>query len=314
MSFRIRRKETVEHAIARIAGEQVDRAIAETGRRMDGSAAVHNARKRCKRLRALLRLVRPQLGEVYAVENAWYRDAARELAHLRDAEIVVRSFDALVEHFDKPVDRPALRPVRRHLAQARGDAADARELRARLREFRSRMEAARTRIDSWSLADAGFAAIERGLTKTYASARERMRAAYESPSTEAIHEWRKRVKDHAHHLELLRAVWKRPMRAHADEVDRLADLLGDDHDLTVLRAVLLSAPDGIADPETLQAVIGLIGRRQVELRARAETIGARVFADKPKAFARRIERYWSAWRNEPATVAQLGYRPELISV
>lgn len=314
MAFRIRRSEPVGESIRRIACERIDAAIAESGGRGRSRAeAVHRARKRCKEIRALLRLVRPQLADSYAVENAWYRDAARDLAHVRDAAAAIESFDKLVEHFAEPLDRRAFASIRKHLVRQRAATGDPPDLRDRLRHFRGWMREARGRVDGWRFDERGFALLESGLTKTYAQGRKAMRVAYESPSTETIHEWRKRVKDHAHHIRLLRSVWKEPMGTRHEEVDALADALGDDHDLSVLREILLACPDEVGDPETVQAVLGLLGRRQAELRIAAKAIGARVFAEKPHAFARRIEGYWDAWRTEPATIAQVGYRPELMT-
>ena len=312
MSYRILRSESVEDAIRRVAHEQVDHAIAAS-RLRGASEAVHEARKRCKQIRALLRMARPLLGEAYDLENTWYRDAGRELAHLRDAEVLVAAFDGLLEHFDEPVDRKAFAPIRTFLARRRDDARNTLAARRRLREFRERMRAGRSRIESWPLDAADFEAIEGGLVKAYSQGRDRMRAAYASPSAEGIHEWRKRVKDHVHHLQLLRNVWKRPMKARRDEVEALADDLGDDHDLSLLRDALPSGDAEIAAPETMQTILALIGRRQLELRSRAEAIGARVFAEKKRAFARRIERYWDVWRNQPPGAARLGHRPELVS-
>jgi CHAD domain-containing protein len=313
MAFRIRRQEPVAEAIRRMAREQVDAALTEADGH-DDADAVHRVRKRCKRIRALLRLVRPQLGDRYSSENAWYRDTARDLAHVRDAEVVLASFDNLVEHFEEPIDRRAIASIRAQLIRRRRQARDRSELRDRLRIFRNRLRKARRRIESWRLTDDGFAALEGGLAKSYAQGRKAMQAAYDTPSTEALHEWRKRVKDHAHQVGMLRSVWKEPMNARRDEVDALADQLGDDHDLSVLRDALLSSSCEVSNGETLEAVLGLIERRQVELRVAASSIGARVFAEKPSAFAARIERYWHAWQNEAPTAAQAGYRPELVTV
>jgi CHAD domain-containing protein len=314
MSFRIRRSESVADAIRRIAREQVDAALTEAGERGHGGAdAVHRVRKRCKRVRALLRLVRPQLKDRYASENAWYRDAARDLAHVRDAEIVPESFDNLLKHFADPIDRRAIAPIRAHLSARRTRMRDRADLRNRLRIFSNRMRKARGRIETWDLVDSGFAALEGGLTKSYSQGRKAMHAAYDAPSTAALHEWRKRVKDHALHIHVLRCVWKEPMSARRDEIEALADRLGDDHDLSVLRETLLADSGEETSGETLQAVLGLIERRQVELRIAAQIGGARIFAEKPHAFVTRIEGYWHAWRNDPTTATHAAYRPELVT-
>ena len=78
-------------------------------------ATVHDVRKRCKKVRGLLRLVRPGLGPDYRRANADVRDAARELSSLRDAH----------------VDPGGLRP--RHRGDPRGPASRGTGLGQRVR-------------------------------------------------------------------------------------------------------------------------------------------------------------------------------------
>jgi CHAD domain-containing protein len=57
--------------------------------------SVHSARKHLKRARAVLRLLRTNLGsDIYHAENACLRDAAQPLANVRDAQVLVHSFAA----------------------------------------------------------------------------------------------------------------------------------------------------------------------------------------------------------------------------
>ena len=87
MPFHLLAKETVEDGIKRIVSEEIARAIKDIdNRRLKRTEAIHEVRKSCKKIRAVLRLVRPQFEETYQFENAWFRDTAKGLAELRDAE------------------------------------------------------------------------------------------------------------------------------------------------------------------------------------------------------------------------------------
>jgi hypothetical protein len=108
---------------------------------------------------------------------------------------------------------------------------------------------------------------------------------------------RKRVKEHVHHMRLLQDVWPEAMKARRKEAETLADCLGDDHDLELLRLALPSCRPH-ARAKCLRRVRGLVDERQSGLRAVALTVGGRLYAEKPKEFARRIERYWRSWRLE----------------
>ena len=62
----------------------------------DLAASIHGARKDLKKLRALLRLVREELGTaLFKVENHRYRDAGQLLAGSRDAEVKLQTLIAL---------------------------------------------------------------------------------------------------------------------------------------------------------------------------------------------------------------------------
>jgi CHAD domain-containing protein len=136
-------------------------------------------------------------------------------------------------------------------------------------------------------------AVGPGLVRAYRRGRKRGREAQDDPSTERLHEWRKRVKDHWYHLRLIRDAWPETLAAQADEAHRLADLLGDDHDLAVLTAEIEDSTDPSGDRADLLAAIE--GRRS-ELQADAFELGARIYAEKPKAFGRRVEALLGAWR------------------
>lgn len=94
-------------------------------------------------------------------------------------------------------------------------------------------------------------------------------------------------------------------RGHAEDAGRLADLLGDDHDLGVLRQTLTR--DHVDVAVDLDAVVQLIDHRRSELHTEAIHLGERVYAETPPAFARRMKRRWKAGR--AAAQASLEQRP-----
>jgi hypothetical protein len=151
----------------------------------------------------------------------------------------------------------------------------------------------------------GFTALRPNLQKTYGRGRKALAVAYAQPTPENFHEWRKRVKYHWYHSRMLERIWPDVMSGYGKSLKTLSSLLGDDHDLVVMRETLLNDPDTFGGKRDLQVLLGLIERRQTELRTRAETLGQRVFAEKPKAMGQRLESYWEAWRSEVQRSAPL---------
>jgi CHAD domain-containing protein len=295
MSFSVRVDESVEEAVKRIVGVEMEESIREIDNpKMKRIDAIHEGRKHCKKVRGVLRLVRPQLEEIYQFENAWFRDTAKGLAALRDAEAIVETYDSLINKFTNQIDRRAFVSVRRGLILRRKNILEGSgDLQQKLKRFRARMTKAARRVADWKLSSEE---IEPGLVATYWQARKTMAAAYADRTAENFHEWRKHAKYHNYHIRLLSDLWKPVMHALLEETDELSDLLGDDHNLDVLHKTLLRSPKKYGKKRDIQVLLGLIDRRSAELRVEAKTIGERVFAEKPGAFGRRFRGYWDAWK------------------
>jgi CHAD domain-containing protein len=282
----------------RIAAEQLDRALGGLDDpKVDRHEAIHDARKCGKRLRALLRLARAGVGdEAYRRENAAIRDAARGLSGLRDAEALVETYQRLQVRFADEADWRRLAGVRRTLLARRRRLGDDGTLPQQIAAFGEALRAVRDRLPCWPLAGLGFDDLASGFEHGYRRGRKAMRAVADAPSDEGFHAWRKRAKDHRYHLELLRDLWPAQIKARRAEMRALGELLGDDHDLSVLRATLTAERANFGDGAGL--LLELAGRRQSELRERMWPLGRRLYAERPKALTQRYRRYWLAWRDE----------------
>ena len=100
MPYRVKRKESVRDGIRRLSVEQIRRAERELGDRdLDDPKAVHQARKRFKKVRSVLRLLRKSIGKkAFKAENGRLRDLGKRLAGPRDADVALETFDDLVEN------------------------------------------------------------------------------------------------------------------------------------------------------------------------------------------------------------------------
>ena len=285
-AYRLKPGEPLPEGIVAIAHGRIDHAISELRGESDSGPekAVHEARKDLKKLRALLRMARAELGaETFRRENACFRDAGRELAGVRDDDVLLETLKAL--------DLPAgMKWELRKLVQAQrgadgdnGRAKAAAGVVAMLRE-------ARGRADGWPFERHSFDALRDGLARTYRRGRRDFRAAQAEPTVESLHEWRKRAKELWYHHTLLRRLWPPVMQAVGDEAHELANRLGDDHDLAMLADWVSVHAEG--DPEFVEVV----ERRRSELQSEAFTLGERLYADKPSAYVRRLERLWKASR------------------
>lgn len=301
MPYRLKRNDTsMQYALRRIAGEQIEaavRAIDDTA--LPPDATVHELRKRCKKVRGLLRLVRPEF-EDYQTENTAFRDIAANVSGVRDADVLIATCDAVVTHYQDQVERPALAAIRRGLTISRNQQASDRDPAALLSQCRQRLLQAADRVDAWQLQADGFAAVQGGLGKTYRRARKAMRSAQAAPSPENFHRWRKRCKYHWYHARLLRPIWPGPMQAHARCAHALGDLLGEHHDLAVFAHTLNQRPEDFGKPAGIEVMTGLVRSRQAVLARQAFAQGARLLAESPSALTSSWGARFDVWRSEHA--------------
>ncbi len=302
MGYYLEANEKLSAGIKRIALEEIDATLAELrSPDMDPDEAVHEARKHFKQIRALLRLVRDEVGEmIYKRENICYRDAGRRLAPIRDRAALLETLDMLNTQFSGRVDADVFDYFREKL--------EAHHQKARRRFFEKEdvrnqvaaaVWAARPRVAHWPIARHDFSALSGGLMRVYRRGRKRMKKAYERPMPETFHEWRKRAKYLRYQMYILGPIWEAPIYTLEDELHDLTDYLGDHHDLAELRRFITKKFDELdGSHEAVEILIGLINQQCAALESNARTLGARIYAQKPKRFVRRIKAYWQAWQTE----------------
>jgi CHAD domain-containing protein len=293
--YRLLREESAADGVRRAARGRVEDAVERlrAGSWSDVTAAVHDTRKDLKKVRSVLRLARGGLPpKRYRRENARYRDAARLLASTRDAEVKLKTLSALREHYGDevpPVEglELLLGAENRRLGSANGAG-----LAERMEKAADAIDRGGRKIDRWNLEGRGWKMLEPGLVESYRRGRGGLGEVVANPTTEAVHEWRKGVKDLWYHLRLLRDTWPEALKGPTDEAHELSDLLGDHHDLAVLaEAVYAQEREG-------RRLLELVERRQRELLDAALPIGRRLYAEKPKQYAKRLHVYWKVWRKQ----------------
>lgn len=315
MSFTVSGKGSIEDEVHRLAFHQIDKAIADIDdRKHDPHFRVHEVRKRCKKLRGLVRLARVPLKKCgyYADANARFRDIARGLSQLRDAEAMLETYDRLLEQQGGKVSRRRFSPIRQRLTQRRKAIAARVDLDARLIEARERLLEARSRVEDWSIpADRFSRTLGLGLAETYRRARVALAEVHHEPHHELIHEWRKHVKYHGYHLRMLKPLWPEALEYGISTLDSLGELLGEEHDLSELGLLLRDPVADFPEGRHIEDFQKLMLARRREIHAEALPLGDRLFAERPQDLARRFDRYWSAWHGEVARKREARlYKPE----
>jgi|WetSurMetagenome_2_1015567.scaffolds.fasta_scaffold35266_3 CHAD domain-containing protein len=299
MSFELDRKESVPNGIRRIIAEQIEDSL-KTLRRKTGTSAeaIHTVRKQLKEVRAALRLVRYEVGEdLFRRENAIFRDATQPLSEVRDADVMTNTLDQLLRHPSCTVHADAFKSLRQALYKRR------REIRRNalgrqfpMNRIAETLQKASERIKKLPIRHNGWKAVKSGLGRSYQQSREAMAEALQNGSDEAMHEWRKRVKYQRHHLEILCSNCKEVMEPLARQTHKLADLLGQHHDLAVLKNLANGELNDALEHTQHAILLTLIAERQQKLQRKAAKLGRRLCGENKKVFVSRVHGYWRSRR------------------
>jgi CHAD domain-containing protein len=301
VAYRLKSGEPVPAGIRRVVLEEIASAAAQLSGKAKArrDERIHEARKSVKKIRGVLRMMRPELGDIYRTENTRMRNVGRKLSQFRDAGAIIETFDALREKYRGELGGRSLASIRRGLMARKKQAETKADVERVLRHMAATLLLEQKRVHAWPLAAAGFPAIAPGLEETYRRGRKAMAAVRKRPSAENYHAWRKRVKDHWYHVRLLESLWTDEMQAYEKSLKDLETCLGEDHNLVILREKVLAAPAFYGSGEEVGLLARLIGRYHKELRGNALALGARIYEEKPREFTRRMQHRWEAWEADP---------------
>lgn len=297
--YKIEPGEPVPAAIKRIVREQIESAARELSGRgdPDRDEAIHEARKSIKKIRGVLRLMQPELGETFRPENVRFRNLGRQLSQFRDGQAMIEVFDDLREKYRDLVGRRTLPSVRRGLIARKQQAEEHADIGAAFTPIAVALGRSARRVARWPLEKDGFAAIAPGLQATFRRGRKAMERARQSGSAQDFHDWRKRVKEHWYHVRLLESFWDGHMEAYEKSLKDLETALGEDHNLVLLEEKAL--PGNARDVDLCRE---LMKKYRDKLQAEALKSGNHIYGEKPGELIKRLKRLWGA--KQPASPAR----------
>jgi CHAD domain-containing protein len=269
--------------------------------------AVHTTRKSTKKIRALLRLVRYEIGEkVYHFENQAMRDTARMLTGVRSAAVMTNALDNLELLYGSFLAEGTFEEAHERLEanRARVETRAMEDLELVPRVV-ANLERAHSRYTSWPTDSHArevygtgirdrYSSIGPGLKATYRRGRSEMVMAYHNPSPANFHRWRKRVKYLKHQMEIMTPLWPEVVLGMAITLDRMAELLGEDHDLVDLLQSLTERPELCPKPIERSLLRALAEQRRSDVQTASRILGRRIYAESPAGLKGRFGAYWES--------------------
>ncbi|HEY4209972.1 MAG TPA: CHAD domain-containing protein [Steroidobacteraceae bacterium] len=293
------RSEPGTQGMRRIARAQMEKAIEALESQTLSDENVHVARKELKKARATLRLLRPALGKtLYTRENTTLRDAAQPLGRVRDGTALLATLTKLEGRFGSLEQAASVERLKHALRRERTSIRREILKGVDLDTYVAALKGVYERAARWHVGDQGWSTVGQGFEQVYGKGRKALAKAEGDRTPTNLHEWRKHVKYLWHQLQTLQPLWPGLIGELADQAHQLADYLGDDHDLSVLRARIVFDKDAFRTPGSHGPLLAVIDRWRGELRDKAMVLGRRLYQEKPGAFESRFGQYWRDWQRK----------------
>ncbi|WGL15518.1 CHAD domain-containing protein [Microbulbifer bruguierae] len=263
MTYRFDPHQSPAKQIQRIAREQLASAL-HAAQQLEQQEAIHQIRKHCKKMRALVRLVQKtnrHTERLYPVENAHYRSVAQTLSGSRDA---VSLYDALTKQLAAtqfPATAAALK--------ARIDTSGAG---AALAQAQQLLVQGQRQVECWELFGLTTRDLKRGYARSYHRAYRAMQQAFAREDGESFHTLRKRIKDQWYHTRLLQELKPQKIGGRRTRLKLLASALGDWRDLHLLCRFLATHKQALGAEEERE-LIPLLDQAQQRMQELRRSIG-----------------------------------------
>jgi hypothetical protein len=295
VGYRLHPGRRVQDEVRRIADRQLEQAIAALRMSTDPDveSAVGAARRRIRRIRALIRLVRSGLGDRHRAVQQRLRAVNRLLAPVADGEAIVETLARVAER-DGGLLPDVVAAIRATVLCRKSAAGEEAALNDALETTAALLRAEREAFSRWTLNETGVRAIAPGLEQTVRAGRRAMTRAVADPTSEHYGAWRQRVKDHRLQLHLLQARCGYALALDERRLEELDRCLDERHHCAILEDVLTS------DSSLGDAALGLrvVRRYERELREQARACGAQIHRETPTRFVRRVHRLWRASKQQ----------------
>ncbi|MEJ1157393.1 CHAD domain-containing protein [Prosthecomicrobium sp. N25] len=287
MSFRLGRAEPAGAGLKRILLAELALARATLADDVEeAERRIHRVRRTLKRARSLAAVFRPVVGDDHKRRKAVLKEAADLLSEARDADVAVATARALAGRLKDPALAAPL--IDRLAAEARA---------AHERTVDTERAAACLRIAEADAAS--LPVLEKGdelLVDAFGAAYRRGRKDWKrardggAEDEDLLHDWRKRVKDRWHLTLLVEGRTPATTKRIAVDLDRLAELLGDEHDLALLARRLDTDPDAAGGPQPARRLAKAVAARRRRLADKALDLGAALYGRRTEPFMARLDR------------------------
>ena len=298
--FRISERETIKETINRILYEELDKILENCRNQQDDlHISIHEIRKSIKRIRAVLRLVREEIGySSYYRENVFYRDINRSTSDLRTFNVLILSLEGLQGDLGDRLPPERFAPLAEQMREQRDKMLSGMLSSDRiLKDLSVQFIIGRSRIPNLPIHKNNFEVLAGGMHRIYRQGKQYLDKSMKEPGVHQLHDMRKRIKYLWYQIELLKPVYPGLLKAYASSLESISERLGTYHDLAVLSDYLVKNETGL-DKDLRDTLVEACEFKKAAMLPGIFTMSSAVYSEKPEAFIQRLDGYWKIYHRQ----------------
>jgi len=291
--YAIDNQEELREGLTRVLMEQYAYVTEQARIPVNIDRSVHEIRKALKRVRAVLRLVRWDIGEeLYQRENRRFRDLSRQLSKIRDYHVVIAYLAENFEADELRIPEDGFIRLINHLNIQKETELRRLVANQTLESISEQMGIATRDLKTYPFEFLGPHTIRQGVTNIYNQCLSKMSETQLKLDDHPLHELRKRVKYLLNQMNLMQEVWPEFFVTYSTSLKNASDLLGNDHNFSETMALIKGLPEAvIGEVDKRSLIAGFESEREHVNRELWPLLG-KLFTEDAEAFVKRITSYW----------------------
>jgi len=291
--FSITDNEDISDSIHRILSEQYQFIVDTCNKYDDPHTAIHDIRKSFKRIRAVLKLIKPDIPiEVYRRENTLVRDLSRKFSKARNLHVFAEEFENIMAAGILKLPEETTEKVRSHFKEKEKEAVN---LLVDLEIFRIvaiKTEEAKNRIAEIDFSSLGPHTIYKGVGDVFSWGQKQMTHTQQIPTDKNLHEMRKRIKALMYLVQLIKDVSPDFFTGFYEGLKSASLALGDDHNMAEMLSYIETMDNEIIPWDDKQKLQQYIKSQRQQIQVDVWPLIAKLYTGQADEFARRIKSYW----------------------
>ncbi len=261
--------------------------------------SVHNIRKTVKKIRAVLLLIRNEIGySSYLRENEFYRDIGRQLSECRNLDVFCTVAMDLDQQFILDLSYSCLKHLIPKIKNQKE--ASLNQLVSPggfFSEINQKLSLARSNIDNARIQGDSFVVLMKGLKNSYKKSRKDLDICLNDPIKNNAHKLRKALKSMWYQIRIFKPVYPLICEAYAKSLKSTTETLGELNDYAEFRSYLgKSSAKGLNRNNRAILNIMLDDMQNKKLDAALPEIQLALI-ETPSQFIKRMGGYWNVINN-----------------